>query len=193
MKLKKLKNVFSKRKSIDEKIIEKNLSQSTNQSTKEQKHHNDGFVGIMIDDDYDLSKKIDISKEISHKLGNGVYFEDNGVRICINEDADKQEVINSYNNIQLMMNTKRMYKDIVDSIENDKDRIVVERTKASMAFELVKIFLHQEADKDKYSQKKSHSEIVIDSCKLVDMVFARFDVDGKINKELQDMLNKELQ
>ena len=62
-----------------------------------------------------------------------------------------------------------------------------------MAFELVKMFLHQEADKDKYSQKKSHSEIVIDSCKLVNMVFARFDVDGKTNKELQDMLNEELQ
>lgn len=189
MKFNKLKNVFSKKKSIDEKIIEKNLSQST----QEQKHRIDGFIGIMIDDDYDLSKKIDISKEISHKLGNGVYFEDNGVRICVNEDADKQEVINTYNNIQLMMNTKRMYKDIVDSIDNDRDRVVFERSKASMAFELVKIFLHQEAEKDRYLQKKSHLEIVRDSCKLVNMVFARFGVEGKINKELQDMFNEELQ
>lgn len=189
MKLNKLKNIFSKKKSIDEKIIEKNLSQST----QEQKHRVDGFVGIMIDDDYDLSKKIDISKEISRKLGNGVYFEDNGVRICINEDANKQEIINSYNNIRLMADTKRICKDVVDYIDNEKDRIVVERTKASMAFELVKMFLHQEADKDGYSQKKSHLEIVRDSCKLVNMVFARFDVDGKSNKEFQDMLNEELQ
>lgn len=185
----KLKNIFSKKKSINEKIIEKNISQPT----QEQKHHIDGFVGIMIDDDYDLSKKIDISKEISHKLGNGVYFEDNGVRICINEDADKQEVINNYNNIQLMMNARRMYKDVVDSMEDAKDRVVVERTKASMAFELVKLFLYQEGDKDVYTQRKSHLEIVRDSCKLVNMVFARFDIDGKNNKEFQDMLNKELQ
>lgn len=183
----KKKKVLENRKTIEEKILE---HQQQEDAKKRNTINNNAFVNILIDDNLDISQKIDLSKDISKKIGNGVCFEDNGVRICINEFADKEEILHHYDKIRTMMEAKMMYNDLMETFKDNKDQIAVERTKASMAFELVKLFLHHEEDKDICSEKKTHLQIVRDSCKLVEMVFARFDINGENNKELRKTLEK---
>ena len=59
-----------------------------------------------------------------------------------------------------------------------------------MAFELAKTFLIANSEIDIESNRKSHLEIVRDSCKIVNMIMERFDVDGTKDKEFMNMLNK---
>lgn len=191
------KKVFDDRKSIEEKIIEngkikeqkEQQQKSTNKEDEDNTRYN-AFVGLLLPDNYSLPQKIDISKKISKRLRNGVFFEEEGIRICVDDTVDTEDLIETYNHIQTVNNIKKLENDFNEAIHDRKERLNVERTKASMAFELAKTFLIANSEIDIESNRKSHLDIVRDSCKIVNMIMERFDIDGTKDKEFMDMLNK---
>lgn len=190
------KKVFDDRKSIEEKIIEngkikeqKEQQQKAKDEVEDYTRYN-AFVGLLLPDDYSLPQKIDISKKISKRLRNGVFFEEKGIRICVDDTVNTEDLIETYNHIQIVNSIKKLENDFNEAVQDRKERLNVERTKASMAFELAKTFLIANSEIDIESNRKSHLEIVRDSCKIVNMIMERFDIDGTKDKEFMDMLNK---
>lgn len=187
------KKIFDDRKSIEEKIIENGKIKEQQQKTKEEVEDNtryNAFVGILLPDEYSLPQKIDISKKISKRLRNGVFFEEEGIRICVDDTVDTKDLIETYNHVQTVNSIKKLENDFNQAINDKRERSNIERTKASMAFELAKTFLIANSEIDIESNRKSHLEIVRDSCKIVNMIMERFDIDGTKDKEFMNMLNK---
>lgn len=175
------KNRLNKLKNRKKEPILNEVEQQPKEENKEI------YLNVVISNYYDLDEKIDICKGLSAKIGNGVCFEEDDIKVCIDTHTDKEEMMGGIYKLKKMIEAKKYYDELISSLERSESEQQFRFNKAQMAFEMAKVLIMSENDRDNF-MKKPNDQIVNESVQMVNKIFDKFDVDNKNDSSLQQTI-----